>query len=352
MFGGGEVWLLTMMRELRCRGHNVNLLCRPGVSLENRAKNEDFDVYTVKMRGDFDPVTIFHIWKLMRRLKPDIVCTNMDKELRVGGIAAKLAGIKAVIPRRGIDYPLKNSWVYRWSYTKLASGVIANSEATKESLLENCPWLHPDSIQVIYNGVDHVQFSLPPEKDLRKEFGIHPNDFLIGFVGQLDERKGVDSLLKAYKQISEKCPNSVLLIVGTGKMESHLRVLASKTTGCVIFAGYRDDVMEIMKTIDVLVLPSLWEGFGIVIIEAMAAGKPVVSTRISNIPEIVTHMEDGLLVKPGDAKLLSESLNSLMKDPKLAKKMGRAGRKKVKVNFTMKRMVDETEAFFRFHMAK
>jgi len=351
MFGGGEVWLLTMMRALMERGHDVHLLCRPHVPLETRARAQGFNVSTINMRGDFDPVVIYKTWKLIRKLRVDVVCTNMDKELRFGGIAAKMAGVLAIVPRRGIDYPLKNTWVYYWTYVHVASGVIANSFATKKSLTKNSPWLSPEKIRVIYNGVEYSRFSSAAKKDLRKELGIPKKDFLVGFVGQLDERKGVETLVKSFCFLSKKKAHVTLLMVGEGKLKNRLMDMASQCHGRVIFAGYRNDVDEVVKCIDVLVLPSFWEGFGIVLIEAMAAGKPVVTTRTSNMPEIVTDKKDGFLISPGDEDSLTKVLINLIEKPELKKEMGRLGQEKVQKQFTLEKMVDQTEDFF-FQLAE
>jgi glycosyltransferase involved in cell wall biosynthesis len=118
----------------------------------------------------------------------------------------------------------------------------------------------------------------------------------------------------------------------------------------VVFAGFRDDIPDVMKTIDSLVLPSFWEGFGIVLIEAMASGKPVVSTVTSNIPEVVNHQKEGILVRPGSSSELHGALHLLAKNTKLREKMGIAGRDRVMRNFTLARMVDQTERLFLQHV--
>ncbi len=328
------------------RGHHVYLLCRPHAPLEIRARVQEFNVYTMSMRGDFDPVVIYKTWKLIRRLRVDVVCTNMDKELRFGGIAAKMAGVLAIVPHRQIDYPLKNTWTYHWTYAHVATGIIANSSATKKSLMKNSPWLPAGKIRVIYLGVEYFRFSSPAKKNLRKEMGISQKDFLVGFVGQLDERKGVETFVKSFCFLSEKKSHVTLLVVGEGKLKNRLMDMASQCHGRVIFAGYRNDVDEVMKCIDVLVLPSFWEGFGIVLIEAMAAGKPVVTTRTSNMPEIVTDKKDGFLIPPGDEDSLTKVLINLIEKPELKKEMGRLGQKKVQKQFTLEKMVDQTEDFF------
>jgi glycosyltransferase involved in cell wall biosynthesis len=256
-----------------------------------------------------------------------------------------------VIPRRGIDHPLKNTWAYRYSYNRLAKGVIANSNATKQSLLKNSPWLDPRKISVIYNGVDPNRFSGRPSADLRKEWQISKNAFLFGFVGQLDPRKGVETLLDAFKRLSKQEPGACLVLVGEGGLELKLRRMAQECRGRVVFAGYRDDVEDVMKTLDVLVLPSLWEGFGIVLIEAMAAGKPVITTNASNMPEIVTQGVDGVLIPPSDALALAQAMRSMVQSPILVRNMGTAGRSTVMRRFTLKKMVDAVESFFEEYTA-
>jgi len=344
MFGGGEVWLLTMMRELKKKGHQIYLICRPNVPLMGKALKLGFKVFPLTMRSDFDPIILFKTWRLMRQLKIDVVLTNMDKELRFGGLAARFAGVKAIIPRRGIDYPIKNTWIYRFAYNYLATGIIANSQSTKKSVLKNSPWLNPDKIRVIYNGVDIVRFSSKPRTNLRKELKIDQNSFLIGFVGQLNERKGVDTLLHAFRIFSKK-KKATLLLVGTGSMEKECRQLAETCPGNVVFTGYCEDIDEIMKAIDVLVLPSLWEGFGIVLIEAMSAGKPVITTSVSNMPEIVSQGIEGYLVPPDDENKLSQAFLKLIQDPKRMIQMGNAGQKRVHEQFSLKKMVDDTEKY-------
>ncbi len=346
MFGGGEIWLLTMMCALRERGHRVFLLCRPNVPLEDRAKHAGFSVFALKMRGDFDPAVIYRTWKLIRTLKIDVVCTNMDKELRFGGIAAGLAGVRVIVPRRGIDYPLKDTIAYRFTYNHIASGVIANSLSTKQSLLKNCSWLNPGKIRVIYNGVEMKRFSGSSLRNLRNELGIPRTNYIFGFVGQLDKRKGIETLLESFSVLSQKNHRTTLLVVGEGKLRSRLEKMADQCQGQVVFAGFRDDIDEVMKTIDALVLPSLWEGFGIVLIEAMAAGKPVITTNVSNMPEIVREGREGYLIPPSDSESLRDAMMKLIKHPAQGREMGKTGLETVRQKFTLKRMVDETESYF------
>jgi glycosyltransferase involved in cell wall biosynthesis len=205
--------------------------------------------------------------------------------------------------------------------------------------------MQAEKIKVIYNGVNPDRFSPKSHFDIRNELGIKQDDFLIGFVGQLNERKGVDTLIRAFTLFSKQNKKSALLLTGEGNMEKQCRQMVQNCPGNVIFSGYREDIERVMNTIDVLVLPSLWEGFGIVLIEAMSAGRPVITTTASNMPEIVSQGVEGLLVPPADENGLANAFMELCRNPILARKMGEAGRRRVQKQFTLQRMVDETENY-------
>ncbi|MGH7598662.1 MAG: glycosyltransferase, partial [bacterium] len=307
MFGGGEVWMLRTLRALQERGHQVWLCCRPETELAKRAVAQGVPVKMLTFRGDFDPFTIARLAWFMKQERIEAVLTNMDKDLRLGGIAAKIARVRAVIPRRGIDYPLKNRWHYRFAYNVLATRIIANSEATKQALLRNAPWLDSKRIEVIYNGIEMQPFLQPSRRCLRTEWDVPQGAPLLGFVGQLDKRKGIDILLKAFDRVHRQIPQVRLVLAGCGPLQEMIEneVRRQNWGDAVLLPGFMDDVVSVMQAIDILLLPSLWEGFGIVLIEAMAAGKPAISTNMSSMPEIIVDGQTGYLVPPGDAEMLA-----------------------------------------------
>lgn len=351
MWGGAEVWLMDVMHGLYERGHQVTLVCRPGTILEKNARAEGFDVVPVKMHSDFDPMVIRKIWRLMRKKDIHVLCTNMDKELRFGGIAAKLAGVKAVIPSREVDYPLKNKLRYRFTYNFLADYILANSLSTKNTLLRNAPWLQAERIKVVYKGI-HPEAYLTATDDrmrIREEFGIGPGEHLVGFVGQIDERKCIKDIIKSIPLVLQAMPNTKFLFVGKGNLEDYLLEQRSQLglTKEIIYAGFRKDIPAIMKAIDLLILPSKAEGFGYVLIEAMAAAKPVVATNASSIPEIVQHGETGLLVPVHQPDKLAKAIVTILQDKNMAVLMGENGRDRMLANFTIDRMMSQIESIFR-----
>lgn len=354
MFGGGEVWMLRTLTELQKRRHRVALLCRPKTELAVRAEEQGIHVYHFKFRGDFGPLAILRAALLLRRASIEIVLTNMDKELRIVGLAAKLFHRCVVIPRRGVDYPLKNKLHYRLSYNWLADCIIANSQATKAALLKNAPWLDEQRIHVIYNGIDPAPFQQPAKTCLRSILSLSKQAALIGFVGQLDERKGIACLLEAFARTDGLFPQAHLLLVGEGRLKTMVeRFAADNGLGNRIhLLGFQKNVEEVMKAIDMLVLPSLWEGFGIVLIEAMAAGKPTITTNVSSMPEIVVDGETGRLVPVNDVSALSTAMNELLADPTNATRWGENGRRRVVKHFTIERTIDHLEKVFFAQMKR
>jgi len=356
MWGGAEVWLMEVIHGLSARGHEVTLACRPGTILEKNARAEGFNVVAVTMRSDFDPEVVWKMVRLIRARHIDVISTNMDKELRFGGLAARLAGKVAVVPSREVDYPLKNKLRYRFTYNRLADHILANSAATRRSLLANAPWLNPDRIEIIYKGIDPAPYLTAPEEGLavRRELGVPDSARVVGFVGQIIERKGIPDLVQCIPRVVEKLPGVKFLFVGEGKLGDFLLGRASElgVAEHVIHAGFRKDIPAVMKAIDLLVLPSVVEGFGYVLVEAMAAAKPVVATRVSSIPEIVQHDETGILVDVHDPEALAAAIVQVLSDPVQAHAMGERGRRVVLEKFTLERMLDQVEAAFLTQRAK
>lgn len=349
MWGGGEVFLMDLMGGLRERGHRVSLLCRPGTELSERASAKGFDVTTMRIGGDFDPAVIWNARRIMKRKRIDVICTNMDKDLRFGGIAAKLAGVRGIVPSREIDYPLKNSLRYRFAYNMLASCLVVNSAATQKTVLKSAPWLDPSRTRIIYKGIDLAPYDTLPSSSLHEQLGLPVSTRLMTFLGQLDERKGIRYLIDAWRKIHMNFPDTVLIMAGAGPMRPMVESFLAEhhLTDRVHLLGFRNDVPDLLKQSSLLVLPSLWEGFGYVLVEAMAARIPAIATAASSIPEIVAHERSGLLVPVKDAEALAAAMTRILSDRELARRMGEEGRRIVEQNFTIDVMIKKFEQVFQ-----
>jgi glycosyltransferase involved in cell wall biosynthesis len=171
---------------------------------------------------------------------------------------------------------------------------------------------------------------------------------LLGLVARLHRQKGLGDLLAAVAWVRERVPDVRLLLIGEGELRDELEAQARALglSGAVIFAGIRTDVAEIVAALDIFVLPSLWEGTSNAVLEAMAAGLPIVATAVGGTPEVVVDGVTGLLVPPRDPSALAGALVTLLQDADLRHRMGRAGRERVKQYFSLERMVRRTEALY------
>lgn len=348
IYGGGEVWMITAMKEFLKRNYNVTLITRNDAALIPHAESEGIEVIPLNISGDINPFTIIRLYGIFKRRNINVVIANTGKDLRLSGFAALFKKSIKIIARQGIDYPLKNNLRYRIAYNYFADKIVANSGATKSTMLKNAPWLNPDSIKVIYNGIDPIDYKKEKTKTLRKEFNLPSDMILVGFVGRLSVQKGVIYALEAFKSVSDKHSGVRMLICGEGELRADIEkfISVNDLKDKVILTGFRKDIPNIMRTIDILLTPSLWEGFGIVLIEAMASGKPCVATNTSSIPEIIEDGFTGFLVPPQDSESLSEALMKVVSDPGLLRKMGEAGINVVNQKFTIDKMIKEYESLF------
>jgi len=340
--------MLSTALGLARRGHSISLVCQPGSMLANHALAKGLRPVTMRFRGDFNPIVIARLYRLIRRRRIQLVCGNMGKEVRLAGVSARLAKIP-FIRRRGSDMRYPNKWRHRLVDRYLVRLIIVNSRATRNTLLRGNPWLPPEKLKLIYNGIPLPSDDESVNRDeVLKEFGLETASPLLGVVGLLKERKGHEVLFRAMPQILEKFPRLALLVVGEGALRGKLEELTHRLDIArhVHFTGFRDDVLLLMEALDILVLPSKNEGFGYVLAEAMSLRKPVVASRISSIPEVVSEGRTGLLVPPGDVGALRNALLDLAGNPQKAQRMGLAGRRRVERLFSLERMLDEVEDLF------
>ena len=341
--------MLSVMRELSNRGYKVTLVCKPEAEIIGHAKKEGIEVFPMRIAGDFDPLSIFKIINIYRKGKIDIVVANVGKDIRLAGLAAKFASNVSVIALHQVDSEIKNNLRYRITYNSLAKLIVVNSFSTKNTLLKSAPWLMDEKIKVVYHGIDSEKYTERNTTDLRSQLGLSQADLIIGFVGRLSVQKGIKYMLDAFRLIAEKYKNVHLVIAGSGELEGMIKEVVTKFNleNRIHLLGFRKDIPNLMMTFDIFLLPSLWEGFGIVLIEAMAAGKPVVATSTSSIPEIVEDGRSGILVPPENAEAISDALIKLISEPELRTKFGKEGQKIVREKFTTERMIKDYEKIFQ-----
>jgi glycosyltransferase involved in cell wall biosynthesis len=235
---------------------------------------------------------------------------------------------------------------------RFADCVLVNADAVKDWLMAD--GYSASKIVVIRNGVDLSRFSRPPEPEkLRLELGLAPDTPLVAVVSRLTRLKGLEDFLEAVARISPRFPDARFLVVGETNPQhrpylDELKSLAARlgVGDRVIFTGLRSDVPALMASVNVSVMPSLNEALSNVLLESMAAGAPVVATRVGGTPEALTDGRTGLLVPPADPTALAGSIARLLEDGQLAARLGRAARQTIADRFSVDRMVKTTEEVY------
>jgi glycosyltransferase involved in cell wall biosynthesis len=289
-----------------------------------------------RIRPIQDVSALLSLFRLFFKEKPFVVHTHCSKAGILGRLAAKVARVPIIFhtPHGHVFYghfglPASKLflWIEKW-FTHFTDRIIALTEGEKEDYLNFCVG-RPQQLLTIHSGVNLNRFRDNKIDVIEKKraLGLLPNGFLIGFVGWLLPIKGPMHLLRAMSRVWTAHPDVSLVLVGKGDLDVDLRAeaLHQNAVDRVKFLGWREDIEEVMQIFDILVLPSLNEGMGRVVVEAMAAGKPVVASNTGGIPDLVKHGHNGLLVPPGNEKALAASIRQLIDNPEKAKLMGQRG---------------------------
>lgn len=331
-WGGAEVWFLETAAELSARGVGVSLVAQPGSALRARALAAGVAVDGLSIRCDGAPWTLLQLTRILRRRGATALIANLTKDLKAAAAAGRLAGVPVRLGSRESDFPLKDKAYYRWTFTRLATGLLVNSAATGATVRGSAPWLDPARVHLLYKGIDTRRF--------RPAGGTRAAP-VVGFLGQLIRRKGLPELMAAWSLLEREpaLEAATLQVAGSGPLAADL---ARWRAGLarpdrVRLLGQIEDAPAFLQGCRVLAMPSHAEGFGLAAAEAAACGVPVVAADASSLPEIVVHDATGLLTAPGDVPALAAALRDLLLDPDRAARLGRAGRERVLARFDRER---------------
>lgn len=336
-WGGSEHIVEVLARGLQRLGHEVVFFGRPNSPLHQRLAPH-LACEPVLGGSRFHPYTVLRCLRALRRHRPDVVLGNAGKEPSWSGVAARGLGIPFVY-RHEVNVPFEDRPRDRLMYGRIPARVVVNSRAVRRTLLEGVSWLAPERIVVLPNGVDVHAIDAAPALDLELPAG----SVAFGFVGRIEEQKGVRELAEAWPWVVSAVPRAHLFVTGFGPMEPQLRSWLDEVPN-VHWLGFRRDIASIMKALDVVVVPSHREGFGLVVAEAMAAGAAVIATDTSSLPELVTDGVEGRLVPVRSARALCDAMVDLACDAERRCRMGRAGRVRAERDFPEERMLRRHEA--------
>lgn len=345
---GAQILVLNTLKFINLTKYNIFLvyLYKEAQALEYIKIPKQIKIYDLSSNGRFRIFAFFKIIQLIKKEKIDIIHTHLVHAGVIGKIAGKLTGIKHMITTR--HYALSNkedSLMYQLEnrLLKYCSRVIAVSDSVRRYLLKKNV-VSSEMINVIHNGINVNLFKPSVNKKNTN------NNFIIGTIGRLHPAKGYPVLLNAFKIIKENIENVELEIIGEGLLQPELITLSEELGIASSIRWYclipYKKVIQKLSSWDLFVISSQSEGFGLVIIEAMALGLAVVASKVDGIVEIVDHEKTGYLFNKNDWEDMSMKITELLLNPKKRKIMGKNGREKVLKYFSIKTVVEKTENIY------
>ncbi len=350
--GGTEAHILDLASRLNRQRFDVTVCALKGDDcLAEELRTRGVRVIMLGGRSKLDARVLFRLWRLVRRERPDVVHAFLFWANVAARVMGRLVKIPVVISSYH-DVMVGERWLsrmvdrltMRWTHC-----MTCCSDAVRRSVFAQIGGEQAKYFTILF-GVDLSRFG--SGHTLKKqELGLQEGLAVIGTVCRLVEpKKGLAVLLQAAARLRERAPTPdfQLLIVGDGPAYKSLRERCERMglAPWVVFAGLRRDIAGLLPLMDVFVLPSLYEGFGIAILEAMAAGRPVVATAVGGIPEVVVHGETGLLVPPGDPVAMADALHELLAHPERARALGARGRERAREKFRIESIVRQHEALY------
>ena len=354
--GGSELSVLRLAGALDPRRYRISVAFLRGEPVLRR----DFEaigaeVAPMGLRSHFDPFCLFRLRALVARGRHDLVHTHMDAADFYGALAGRLGGARAVVSTKHApdEFRSRRTWkrypfllLERLAY-EMDDAVIVVSQGLA-SFLEETERLPRRKMVIIGHGVDGAA-PLVPRAEARANLGLPALDPLLGSVGRLSREKGHAFLLRALPAISAAFPRAGCVLAGDGPSRRDLEEEAQRLgmADRVVFLGHRGDVPVILSALDLFVQPSLYEGFGMSLLEAMAARLPIVATRVGGIPEVVDDQEAGLLVPPADPGALARAVIALLSDRGRARRLGESAARLVSERHSIASVAARVDALYR-----
>lgn len=362
--GGVERHVYSISSELIKRGHNVTVISTKSPCHETLSEIEGIEIIRIPIRlRIYNSHMPLDIAKYFDPSKYDLIHAHTPVP-----VMADLAALKNLSGKKPFVLTYHNDIAKTGSVGKVVSFIYNNTAgrfllgfsniiiSTTRTYAANSKQLckYTQKVKIVPNGVDIEAFNPGVDgKNIRKKYKLNETDKIVLFVGRLDYYKGCDYLVRAFSPVINEINNAHLIFVGRGPLEDNLQKIAAelKITENISFAAYvkDEDLPSYYASTDVFVLPSIspYEGFGIVQLEAMACGKPIVTTTLPGVSEIDSDGAATLHVPPKDEQQLAEAIITLLKDEEMAKRMGKRGRDLVIRKYSWTKVVESLESIYQ-----
>lgn len=352
--GGAEQLVLLTAPRLQAMGFEVTVACLKGWDLlGDELETRGVRAVALGARGAADLRAAGRLLALLRRERIQILHSHLFHANLAARLIGRIAGVPVILSgHHDTDFWMgPHHRLAERATAPLSDMILACSEAVRRHA-RRAYGLAPGKVRTLLNAIDPSDAGVDAaaRDRVRHELGAGPADLLVGTVGRLDEpKKGLPVFLAAARILARDLPRIRFAVVGDGPSRAAIEARATREgiSHRTVFAGTRRDIPVVMASLDLLVQPSRWEGFGVTLLEAMAASRPVVASRVGGIPEVVRDGVTGLLVPPDDPAALAAACAALLRDRERAARIGRAGKERVAAEFGIDRLAGETAALYR-----
>jgi len=339
-WGGGEKWHLETAKFLLSSHDEVLIVTNHQSKLKEKAQenNLPWESFQVGNLSFLNPFKIISVRNLLKREKIEVIFLNLPQDLKLAGLAAKLAGVKKIIYRRGMPHPLRNTFLNRFYFKHILTHVVANSEEIARSLKKgNESWFPKEKLHLLYNGVK------PHHETPSPLFTKTEKVWYLGNAGRLTSQKGQEYLIQMAKMLKEKNFPFHLFIAGEGELQEKLQAMIHefKLEKEVTLLGHVQEMERFFSALDFFIFPSAYEGSANTLIETLMAKLPSIAFNVSSMPEIIQHERTGLLAPLGDAQALAQAVIRLSEDQELREKIKSEGFKLVQEKFDQEKNLRE-----------
>lgn len=336
VWGGGEKWHYETACYLDEMGYSVMVITNKNSELFLKLRGHKSILLKSASISNFsflNPFRLFYIKKLFQGNNIYAVFLGLSIDVKLGGLAAKRAGLDHIIYRRGSAIPVRNSIVNRFLFRSVLTRIITNSQEIKQNIFKKNPNIIDESkVQIIYNGINLKKW---PNLEFFRSSREEQPCLTLGNAGRLVEQKGQEYLIKIARQLKNQGISFKLLIAGSGKLEKSLKNECKNEdlNEEIVFLDFVDDISQFLKGIDLYLSSSLHEGSSHVILEAMGAGIPIVAFNVSSMPELIVDGETGYLIPFEDVSIFAEKIIYLGNNQHELNRMGANARKLVEKKF-------------------
>ena len=332
---------------LRAIGHRTALVADAEGALFQRM-SEGLDLVPLSTRGEIDLAAAWRLSRVLKQLRPEILHAHDPGAVAMAATALSIASPRPrppLVASRRIEFPIARNSFSTWKYSQVDC-FLAISQAVRDRLIADR--IPPAKIEIVHEGVDVERIVSLPHGNLHAALFLPTHSPIVATIGALVAQKDHHTLIDAAAIVVKQVSDVRFVILGEGDLRPNLekQIKHLHLERHVFLAGFRADVLELLKDIDVFALSSTHEGMCTSLLDAMAAAKPAVATAVGGVPEVVADMETGFLVRPKEPEALASRIVQLLKDQQLRRRMGKAGLERARRLFTVERMVEQTAAAY------